>query len=86
MYRHTFILLRNKKDTLLGLIENYITSMNEFDNIFVTCIYGNDMLYLYLKCISCFVNVLLNNYPKLKSNKINEIKIQKNIVHLNKIS
>ena len=59
--------------------------MNEFDNIFVMCIYGNDILYLYLKCISFFVNVLLNNYRKLKSNKINEIKIQK-IVNLNKIT
>ena len=65
-----FIVLFNQKDTLLGVMSKFVDTIEYFEDDFVTCSCGNDRYLLIVKCLSCFINVLLNNYRKIKSSDV----------------
>lgn len=64
-----FLKVYNQKYTLIGVIERYITSHDDFGGIFVYCDKCETEWHLLLiKAIGCFVNVLLNDYSIDKTN------------------
>ena len=60
-----FINVHNQRQTLIGIIEQYITSNDGFIGIYYTC-QDCETTYLtrLLRALICFSNVCLNNYSK----------------------
>ena len=60
-----FINVHNQRQPLIGIIEQYITSNDDFIGIYYTC-QDCETTYLtrLLRALMCFPNVYLNNYSK----------------------
>ena len=67
----TFLEVAHQKQTFLGVIEQFITNNEECKEILIMCEECKQMfLVCIMKAMSCFTNVLLNNYSKDKSDDI----------------
>ena len=60
-----FLKVSNKKQTYLGVVEQFITENDKDVHVaYANC--GVDMKVIVMKALSCFANTLLNNYSKDK--------------------
>jgi len=67
----SFLKVENQRQTLISVIERYITSNDDFIGIYYVCD-DCDVTFLsnIMKALRCFTNVLLNNYSKNNSDKL----------------
>ena len=76
----TFLEVAHQKQTFLGVIEQFITNNEECKEILIMC---EECKQIFLVCImkamSCFTNVLLNNYSKDKSDDITIAKVSRKL-------
>ena len=79
-----FLKVYNQKYTLVGVIERYITSHDDFGGIFIYCNKCDTEWHLLLiKAIECFVNVFLNDYSIDKTNQNVGAKVVRKLSKLN---
>ena len=83
-FEEIFLKVYNQKYTLIGVIERYITSHDDFGGIFIYCNKCDTEWHLLLiKAIGCFVNVLLNDYSIDKTNQNVGAKVVRKLSKLN---
>ena len=83
-FEEIFLKVYNQKYTLIGVIERYITSHDDFGGIFIYCNKCDTEWHLLLiKAIWCFVNVLLNDYSIDKTNQNVGAKVVRKLSKLN---
>ena len=76
----TFLEVAHQKQTFLGVIEQFITNNEECKEILIMCEECKQMFLVYImKAMSCFTNVLLNNYSKDKSDDITIAKMSRKL-------
>ena len=75
-----FLKVYNQKYTLIGTIERYLTSNDEFSGIYILCDNCDTECYILLmKAIGCFVNVLLNDYSIDKTDSVACAKVARKV-------
>ena len=65
-----FIKVQNQRETLIAIIEHYITTNEDFVGIYYVCeICDTPCLTIIMKGLGCFANIMLNNYSKNNNDK-----------------
>ena len=76
----SFLKVYNHKYTLIGTIERYLTTSDEFSSIYILCDKCDTEWHtLLLKSIGCFVNILLNDYSIEKTDAVACAKVARKV-------
>ena len=68
-----YLRVENQKQTLLGLFEMYITKTSYFNSELLTCTEcGSEIITQVMRALSCFANILLENYSTTKSETVSK--------------
>ena len=82
-YEKEFVKVVHQKQTLLGLFEKHISSINYFSDHLLVCDACKDELITnVMQSLSCFANILLKNYSVSKSESISAVKIARKVSKL----
>ena len=80
----SFLKLDNQKQTLIRIIEQFITSDDNFIGIYYVCeLCETTCITPLLKALGCFCNICLNNYSKKNSDKMGNSKTKIKTIKLN---
>ena len=78
-----FLRVINQRQTLLGVIEKYLTANDDFIGIYHVCEVCDETFLVHLmKALKCFINVLLNNYTKNSTDKLGSMKQSRKVSKL----
>ena len=75
-----FLEVVNQKQTLMGLFEKHISSINYFsDHLLVCDVCKVELITNVMQSLSCFANILLKNYSISKSESLSAVKIARKV-------
>ena len=78
-----FLRVINQRQTLLGVIEKYLTANDDFIGIYHVCEVCDETFLVHLmKALKCFINVLFNNYTKNSTDKVGSMKQSRKVSKL----
>ena len=79
-YEESFLRVGNQKQTLLGVFEKHLTGNSYFNDELAPCeVCGCELVSNVMRSLSCFANILLNNYSNNKSESFSAVKIARKV-------
>ena len=74
-----FLALEYQKYTLIGTMEHYIVNNDKHSGLLLSCdMCETEIIIIVRKALTCFTNILLNDYITVQSDKVSTTKIGKN--------
>ena len=78
-----FLALEYQKHTVIGTMEHYIVNTDKYSEFSLSCdMCETEIIIMVRKALTCFTNILLNDYTTSQSDKVSTTKIAKNISKL----
>ena len=72
--------LEYQKHTVIGTMEHYIVNTDKYSGVLLSCVMcETEIIIIVKKALTCFTNILLNDYTIALSDKVSTTKIAKNI-------
>ena len=75
-----FLALEYQKYTLIGIIEHYIVNTDKYSALLLSCNMC-EIIIIVRKALTCFINILLNDYTTDQSYKVSTTNIAKIILN-----
>ena len=72
-----FLALEYQKHTLIGTMENYIVNNDKYSGVLSCDMCETEIIIMVRKTLTCFSNILLNDYTIAQSDKVSTTKIAK---------
>ena len=77
-----YIALEYQKPTLIGTMEHYIVSNDKYNGLLLSCdMCETDIITMVRKTLTCFTNILFNDYTTARSDKVATTKIANNCLN-----
>ena len=78
-----FLALEYQKHTVIGTMEHYIVNTDKYSEFLLSCdMWETEIIIMVRKALTCFTNILFNDYTTSQSDKVSTTKIAKNISKL----
>ena len=75
---YRFLALEYQKHTLIGTMEHYIVNNDKYNGLLLSCdICETEIIIIVKKALTCFTNILLNDYTTAQSYKMSTTNIAK---------
>ena len=73
-----FLALEYQKHTVIGTMEHYIVNTDKYSELLLSCdMCETEVIIMVRKALTCFTNILLNDYTMAQSDKVSTTKIAK---------
>ena len=77
-----FITLKYQKHTLIGTMAHYIVNNDKYSELLLSCdMCETEIIIMVRKALTCFTNILLNDYTIAQSDKVSTTKIDKKFIN-----
>ena len=77
-----FITLKYQKHTLIGTMAHYIVNNDKYSELLLSCdMCETEIIIMVRKALTCFTNILLNDYTIAQSDKVSTTKIDKKYIN-----